>query len=162
MASQERCSESFLASFCGCCRREEREVEICAGFDGANDVCKISRMSKHANQPVSTRGGGGGGGERLFTSLPHRRNGRGGPRVTVRGEEDFLAWPHEPTSSLYTMSTAREGEVCHGRKPLLTKIKTRPAKASSLFKLATASTNPCANIACGNVSCVASKAGAIG
>ena len=55
----------------------------------------------------------------------------------------------------------REGEVCHGRKPLLTKIKTRPAKASSLFKLATASTNPCANIACGNVSCVASEAGAI-
>ena len=138
MASQERCSESFLASFCGCCRREEREVEICAGFDGANDVCKISRMSKHANQPVSTRGGGGGGGgERLFTSLPHRRNGRGGPRVTVvRGEEDFLAWPHEPTSSLYTMSTAREG----GRslpRPEAVVNKNQDSAGKSFFPLQT-------------------------
>ena len=134
MDSQERCSESFLASFCGCCRREEREVEICAGFDGANDVCKISRMSKHANQPVSTRGGGGG--ERLFTSLPHRRNGRGGPRVTVvRGEEDFLAWPHETNEQLVHNVNSERGRSLP--RPEAVVNKNQDSAGKSFFPLQT-------------------------
>ena len=67
--------------------------------------------------------------ERLFLSLIVGMGKRDRDRER-EGKETF--W-HGHANNVYTVSTARE--VCNGRKPLLTKIKTRPGKDPSLFHL---------------------------